>query len=222
MRTSDQIKAGLHHGAYELHQIQQLTATISDRIQTVLDDIQVCNDGASLIDPTIDTLNRQIHTLNEEMDRVYALRNDEVDSYVRQENAQLKRDLAALQEALRLEKEKHQAHLTDSIKSTKELTQRVKSLERFNELLKSKLNGMREQYESAIIDVVDLKDTVKSLQSTPGKCHRAYNSSLHNANDLQLSVSLPTLRLPLISMAALHRDRSLLARLWSRQIAALL
>lgn len=162
MRISDELKAHLYHGAQELRQSQQMLATVSDRLQTTFDEIQVCNGRADLIDPAIDTLNRQIHTLNEEMDRVYALRNDESDSYLKQENAQLKRDLAAVQQALRLEVEQHQAHLTDSVKSNEELAQRVQSLEQFNSLLISKINEMREKYESAIIEVTDLK-------STPGK-----------------------------------------------------
>ena len=159
MQISDEIKARLHHGAHELRQSLQLLATLSDRTRAAFDEIQVCNDRADLIDPAIDTLNQQIHTLNTEVDRVYALRNDESDSHLKQENVQLKRDLEAVQQALRLEVEQHQAHLTDSVKSRDELIQRVQSLEQFNSLLISKINEMREKYESAIIEVTELKST---------------------------------------------------------------
>lgn len=186
MRTSDEIRARLHHGTQELHEALRLVAASSDRIQTALDEIQTCYSRADLIDPAINALNHQIQTLSEEMDRVYSLRNNENDLYLRQENNQLKRDIAAVQQALRREMAEHQAHLTESVKSNEELNQRIQSLERFNDLLKAKINEMKEQYESAIVDVVDLrdsnaglrdtnaglKDTVKSLQNTPGKHHK--------------------------------------------------
>ena len=174
MPISSQIIARLRHQAYELHQCQQLIAKVSDRVQTVLDDIQVCSDHASLIDPAVNTLNHQIQTLTEEMDRVYALRNDENDSYLREENSRQKRDLAFLHETIRLAKEQHEAHVNDLSKSNKELTRRVENLEKFNDLLKSRTNEMRQQYECAIIDNVELKETVKTLQSTPGKSHKSY------------------------------------------------
>lgn len=158
MRTSDEIKARLHHGSQELRQALQLLTTSSDHIQTAFDEIQVCQARADLIDPAIDALSGQIHTLTEDMDRVYSLRNDESDLYLRQENKHLKRDLAALQQALRHEMEQHRALLTDSAKSNEELMQRVRNLERFTELLKSKLNEMKEQYETAIIDNADLRE----------------------------------------------------------------
>lgn len=129
----------------------------------------MCSDGVKLIDPTIDALHRQIRNLQEEMDRVYALRDSETDSHLRQENAQLKRDLAAVQHALRREMDAHHAHRTDSFKSNEELKQRVRSLEQFNDLLKSKLNEMKQQYETSIIDNVDLRDTIKTMQNKPGK-----------------------------------------------------
>lgn len=66
---------------------------------------------ADLIDPTIDARNRQIHTLTEEMDRVYALRNDDSDPCLKQEIAQVKKQVTTLQQALRVEKGQHQAHL---------------------------------------------------------------------------------------------------------------
>ena len=171
---SGQIIVRLQHQAYELHQCQQLIATVSDRVQTVIDEIQVCSDHASLIDPAVNTLNHQIQTLTEEMDRVYALRNDEHDSYLREENSRQKRDLAFLHETIRRAKEQHKAHVNDLSKSNKELTRRVEQLEKFNDLLKSRTNEMRKDYESAIIDNVDLKNTVKDLQSTPGKYHKSY------------------------------------------------
>ncbi|KAM0799491.1 hypothetical protein BDR22DRAFT_890382 [Usnea florida] len=164
---SGQIIARLRHQAYELHQCQQLIATVSDRVQTVLDDIQVCTDHASLIDPAVDTLNQRIQTLTEDMDRVYALRNDEHDSYLREENSRQKRDIAFLHESIRQAKEQHEAHVNDLSESNKELTQRVEELAKFNDLLRSRTNEMRQEYESAIIDNVDLKNTVKTLQSTP-------------------------------------------------------
>ena len=170
---SGQIIARLRHQAYELHQCQHLIAKVSDRVQTVLDDIQVCSDHASLIDPAVNTLNHQIQSLTEEMDRVYALRNDEHDSYLREENSRQKRDLAFLHEAFRHAKEQHEAHVKDLSKSNKELTRRVENLEKFNDLLKSRTNEMRQDYESAIIDNVDLKNTVKTLQSTPGEYHKS-------------------------------------------------
>lgn len=179
MRTSNEIRARLHHGTQELGEALQLVAASSNRIQIALDEIQTCYSRADLIDPAIDALNHQVQTLNEEMDRVYSLRNNENDLYLRQENKKLKRDLAAVQQALRREMAEHQAHLTDSLKSNEELYQRVQSFEKFNNLLKSKINEMKHNYESAIIDNADLrdtnaglKDTVKSLQNTPGKHHK--------------------------------------------------
>lgn len=166
MRTSDEIKARLHHGSQELRQALQLLTTSSDHIQTAFDEIQVCQARADLIDPAIDALSGQIHTLTEDMDRVYSLRNDESDLYLRQENKHLKRDLAALQQALRHEMEQHRALLTDSAKSNEELMQRVRNLERFTELLKSKLNEMKEQYETAIIDNADLREAFNVTTST--------------------------------------------------------
>ena len=174
MPLSDQIIARLRHQAHELHQCQHLIATVSDRVQTVLDEIQVCSDHASLIDPAVNTLVHRIQTLTEEMDRVYALRNDEHDSNLREENSRQKRDLAFLHETIRHAKEQHEAHVNDLSKSNKELSRRVERLEKFNGLLKSRTNEMRQQYEVAIIDNVDLKDTVKTLQSTPGKYHKSY------------------------------------------------
>ncbi len=168
MQMSDELKARLHHGAHELRQSLQLLASVSDRTQTAIDEIQVCNDRADLIDPAIDTLRQKIHTLNEEVERVYALSNDKSDAYLKQENVQLKRNLEAVQQALRLEVEQRQAHLTDSAKSHEELVQHVQSLEEFNSLLISKINEMREKYESAIIEVTELK-------STPGKYHKGHS-----------------------------------------------
>lgn len=172
MRTSDEIKARLHHGAQELRQALQLLATSSDQIQTAFDEIQVCHNRADLIDPAIDALSLQIHTLTEDMDRVYSLRNDESDLYLRQENKHLKRDLAALQQALRREMEQHQAHLNDAARSNEELMQRIRNLERFGDLLKSKINEMKEQYETAIIDNAELRDTINGSQGNPGEYHK--------------------------------------------------
>ena len=183
MPISGQIIARLRHQAYELQQCQQLIATVSDRVQTVLDEIQACSDHASLIDPTVDALNHRIQTLTEEMDRVYALRNDEHDSYLREENSRQKRDLAFLHETIRQAKEQHEAHVNDLSKSNKELTRRVEKLEKFNDLLRSRTNEMRQQYESAIIDNVDLQNTVKTLQSTPGKYHKSYQICGHAADN---------------------------------------
>lgn len=182
MQTSDEIKARLHHGSHELTEVQQLVATIqhlvataSDRIKTAYDDMQVCSDRTDLIDPAFIALTHQIHALTKEMDRVYSLRNDESDLYVRQESNKLKREIAALQQALTREREEHQARLAASLKSNEELVQRNGSLERFCQMLKSKLNELREMYESAIIDVAELKAANKTLQNTPGKYHRGQN-----------------------------------------------
>lgn len=212
MQISDEIKARLNHGARELSQALQLLATVTDRIHTAFDETQACSDCAGLIDPAIDTLNHHIHTLTEEMDRVYSLRNDESDLYLRQENAKLKRDIAALQQALRREMEEHQAYLVASTKSNDELVQRAEGLERFNQLLKSRLNEMKEKYESAIIEVADLKEMKKTLQNASGKYHRGLTPSLDSTDDLQRSTSLPILPLPAISIAAPRWDQSLLAR----------
>ena len=176
MQTSEELRAHLQHGAHEIRQIKQILNTALDRAQTTSDEIQICSDRVKLIDPTIDALNREVHRLTTEMDRVYALRDDDgtdngADSYLRQLNAQLRIDLAALQKALQCEKEQHQADLTKSAEYNKDLKQRVLSLERFNDLLKAKLNEMKEKYETAIIDNVDLRDTIKSVQNTPGKHH---------------------------------------------------
>ena len=183
MQTSEELRAHLQHGAHEIHQIKQILNTALDRAQTTSDEIQICSDRVKLIDPTIDALNREVHRLTTEMDRVYALRDDDgtdngADSYLRRLNAQLRIDLAALQKSLQREKEQHQADLTTAVESNKGLKQRVQSLEQFNELLKFKINEMKEKYESAIIDNVDLRDTnanqavtIKTLQNTPGKHH---------------------------------------------------
>lgn len=182
MQTSDELKARLHHGSHELAQVQQLVATIqhlvataSDHIKTTYDEIQVCSDRADLIDPAISALTDQIHALAEEMDRVYSLRNNESDLYLRQEINKLKREIAALQQALTREREEHQARLAASVKSNEELVQRNGNLERFCQMLKSKLSELKEMYESAIIDVAELKATNKTLQNTLGKFHRAEN-----------------------------------------------
>ena len=190
MRTSDEIKARLRHGTHELLQAQQplatvsnrilellqaqqLLATVSDRIQTATDEIKVCNDRADLIDPTIDALHRQLHNLTEEMDRVYALRNDDSDEALKLEISQLKKQVTNLQQALRVQERQYQAQLDESAKSNELLVQRVQSLERFNNLLKVNINDMKERYETAIIDVADQKntiagqaDTIRTLQNT--------------------------------------------------------
>ena len=195
MRISDEIKARLHHGAHELHQALQLLATSSDHIQTAFDEIQVCQNRADVIDPAIDALRLQIHTLTEDMDRLYSLRNNESDLYLKQENKQLKKDLAALQQALHREKEQHQAHLTDSARSNEELMQRIRNLERFGDLLKSKINEMKEQYENAIIDNADLRDTISGSQGNPGEYHTGLQLLFHITDGFQLSTCLSKLRL---------------------------
>ena len=160
MRTSNEIKACLQHDAYELCQVQELSATSSGHVQTATDGIHMSNSHANLIKPTIDAQIRQIHGLSEEIVRVYALRSNESDAHLKNENAQLKQDVVALREALRLETEQHQAHLTDFARS-----------ERFNTQLKVWLKEMKDKYEDAIIENLDLKDPNKALQSTLRK-HR--------------------------------------------------
>lgn len=172
MQTSDEIKARLHHSSHELRQTQQLLATVADRVQTAYDEIQVCSSRADLIDPTIDKLNCQINAMREDMDRLFALRNNDADQYLRQENAQLKKDVAALQQTLRLERGQHQAHLSDAVKSNEELNHRIQDLEQFNSLLKSKINEMKEKYEDAIIDIADMKGKKDTLQNNPRKHHK--------------------------------------------------
>ena len=206
MRTSDEIKTRLNHVAHELRYTLQSIATASDRVQTALDEVQVCNDRALFIDPTIDALNHQISTLTEEMDRVCSLRNDESDLYLRQENAKLKRDIGALQQALRREKEEHQADRAEAARSHDTLVQHIENLERFNGTLKKRVAEMKELYETAIIDNVDLKDAILSLQSTPGKIHRSFNLSLHNTDGRQQSPR------PVIPLAARQGQAFLMAR----------
>ena len=176
MRISDELKARLYHGSHEISQVQQLLATALDHVQTVVDDIQLCNDRADLVDPAFDTLNRQIYALTEEMNRVYALRGNEGDLHLRHENSKLRRELAALQQA---------------VESNNELAQRMGSVERFNQMLKSKLNEMKEMYENAIIEVADLKDRNKTLFNMAGKHYKALMLSLDDTDDLQLSTLLP-------------------------------
>lgn len=183
MPISDELKARLHHGSHEIGQVQQHLAAVLDRVQMVVDDIQLCNDRPDLVDPAVDTLNRQIHGLTEEMNRVYALGND---LHLRHENSQLKRDLAALQEA---------------IKSNEEQTQRMGILERFNQMLKSKLNEMKEMYENAIIEVADLKAKNKTLYNMAGKYHIGLKLSLDGSDYLQLSMLLPKPRLQIAPIA---------------------
>ena len=202
MRISDEIKARLNYGVRELSQTLQLLATVTEHIQTAFDETQVCSDRAGLIDPAIDALNHQVQTLTEEMDRVYSLRNDESDLYLRQENTKLKRDFAALQQALRHELEKHRTYIVASTKSNEELVQRIGNLERFNQLLKSRLNEMKDKYESAIIEIADLKDMNNTLQNASGKYRRGQTPSLDSTDDLQHSMSLPILPLLAISIAA--------------------
>ena len=186
MPISDELKARLHHGSHEIGQVQQLLAAALDHVQTVVDDIQLCNDRADLVDPAFDTLNRQIHALTEEIKRVSALRSNEGDLHLRLENSKLKRDLAALQEA---------------IKSDEELAQHIGSLERFNQMLKSKLNEMKEMYESAIIEVADLKEKNKTLYNMAGKRYRGLKLSLDETDELQLLMLLPKPRLPVTPIA---------------------
>ena len=188
MRISDELKARLHHGSHEISQVQQLLAAALDHVQTLVDDIQLCNDRADLVDPAFDTLNRQIHALTEEMNRVYALRSNGSDLHLRLENSQLKRDLAALQQA---------------VKSNEELAQHMGSLERFNQMLKSKLNEMKEMYENAIIEVADLKEKNKNLYNMAGKHHRGLKLSLDGTDDLQLSMLLPKPRLQVTPIAVI-------------------
>ena len=179
MQTSEEIKHRLNHGAHELHQVLQLLATLPGRIQTASNEIQVCNDRAELIGPTINALNHEIKTLKEEMTRVYSSsRNSESNMHLKQENAQLKRELAALQQTLRDEVGQHQARLAESVRSDAAHVQRIQSLERFDTLLKTKINEMKEQHDSAIIDntnlrdtIAGLKNTVQTLQSTSGDHH---------------------------------------------------
>ena len=169
MQSSDEIKARLNHIAHELRHTLQSIATASDRVQTALDEVQVCTDRALFINPTLDALNHQIHALTEEMDRVYSLRNDESDVCLRQENSKLKQDNRALQQALHREEEQHQAHLTEAVRSNDALIQHIRTLERLNDMLRKKLAETKERCESALIDNVDLKDTILSLQGTLGK-----------------------------------------------------
>ena len=211
MRTSDEIKARLHHGSHELAQAQQLLATGLDHIQTAYDEIQVCNDRADLIDSANSALNHRIHALTEEMDRVFALRNDESDIYLRQENSKLKRESSVLQQAVTRQREEQQARLAGSVKAYEELLQRNGNLERFNQLLISRINEMKENYENAIIENTELKDTKKALQNTPGKYHRGRKLSLYSADYLKLSMSWPTPPLQTLSRTALRQDRSPLA-----------
>ena len=220
MQTSKEMKNHLNHGALELCEIEQLLATALDRVQTAADEIRMCHDRADLVDSTVDALNREILTVNEEMDRVNSLRNNESDLYLRQENAHLKRDIAAMQQALRREMEEHKAQLTESVKSNEDLTRRIRKLEHFNELLKVRINEMKEKYESAIIDNLDLRDTVKSLQNTPGKHPPSSSPSLLPFNAFQLSTLLRTLHLQAMQTVAPLQDRPHLAKQWSRQIAA--
>ena len=169
MRTSDEIKARLHHGDHELRQALQLLATTSDHIQAASDGIQVCIDRADLIEPAINELKHQIQSLVEEISEVYSLRNNESDLHLRQQNAPLKKDLAALQQALSDEMEERQAHLPGLVKSNEELVQRIEGLERSTQLLKFRINEMTEKYESAIIEVAELKGTHRTLQGITGK-----------------------------------------------------
>ena len=183
MPISDELKARLHHSSHEIGQVHQHLAAVLDRVQMVVDDIHLCNDRTDLIDPAIDTLNRHIHALTEEMNRVYALGND---LHLRLENSQLKRDLAALQEA---------------IKSIEEQAQRMGSLERFNQMLKSKLNEMKDMYENAIIEVADLKEKNTTLYNMAGKHHRRLKLSLDDTDYLQLSMLLPKPKLQITPIA---------------------
>ena len=169
MHTSDEIKARLHHGAYELRQALQLLATASDHIQTASDGIQVCIDRADLIEPAINELKHQIQSLVKETSEVYSLRNDESDLYLRQENAQLKKDLATLQKALCDEMEERQARLPGLVKSNEELVQHIEGLEPFTRLLKLRINEMKEKYESAVTEIAELKSTNRTLQGIIGK-----------------------------------------------------
>ena len=222
MQSSEEIKAHLNHVAHELRHTLQSIATASDRVQTALDEVKVCNDRARFIDPTLDALNHQIHTWTEEMDRVYSLRNDEIDIYLRQENSKLKRDNIALQQALHREEEQHQAHLTEAVRSNDALIQHIRTLERLNDILRKKVAEMKDKCESALIENVELKDTIQSLQSTPGKIQRSFNLSLHCTDDLQQSTVLPILPLTVTPSSSLQRKPIRSARQYSTQIVNLL
>ena len=202
MRTSDELKARLPHSTHEIAQLQQMIATASDQAQTTYNEVQLCKDRVGLLDAAFNALNHQNHALVKEMDRVYALRNDESDLYLRHENSKLKRDLAALQQALQQGRDEQQAQLANAVQSNEELAQRMESVERFNKLLISKLNEMKEMYESAIIEVTDLKAKNKTLHNISGKCHIGHKLSLGSTDDLQLSMSLQIPPLPVTQMVA--------------------
>ena len=174
MPIFDQLKSHLSHGGHELRQALQLLPTVVGCIQTAADDFQVCNDLVELIiGPAFEALNRQNHGLNEEMDRVFALRHDESTSYLKEENAKLKRDLAAALEGLRRETE---AELISSNKPNTKSDQHIQYLEGLVQHLKIKLNEMREKYESAIIENLDLKNH-------PGNYDKCHSPSLNSTND---------------------------------------
>ena len=188
MRISDELKARLHQSSHEIGHVQKLLGSVIDHVQGIADDIHLCNDRVDLINPAFDTLNRQIHALTEEMNRVYALRSNESELHLQSENSKLRRDLEALQQA---------------VNSNEELTQRLESLERFNQMLKSKLNEIKEMYENAIIEVAELKEKNKTFYAMAGKYHRGLKLSLDGTNNPQLSMLLPNPQLQVTPIAVI-------------------
>ena len=111
MSSLDDIKAHLHREAHELRQgqtetrqalqllntiyILMLLNTAGDRYRTAYEDNRACNDLVNLISPAFDELMRDNHASHEDMDRVYALRVGKSSMYLKEQNARLKRNLAA-------------------------------------------------------------------------------------------------------------------------------
>ena len=62
------------------------------------------------------------------MNGVYFLRSDDRNAYLRQKYLKLRRDIAAVQQALRGKVEEHQAHLNGLAKSNEELIQCIRNL----------------------------------------------------------------------------------------------
>lgn len=104
--------------------------------------------------------------------------------------ARLKLNLAATLGGHRGETGTRRTESATSNQPNQNANQRIQELESYIQLLKFKLNEMRDKYDSAIIDVVDLKDTVKSLQEASGE-HRAEVPPFSQpAKDLQPPSSL--------------------------------
>ena len=103
------------------------------------------------------------------MERVDSLRNHSGELHLRQEDAQVMRDLEATHRGLSREPQGHHAQVADLLKSYEESVQRNLALERFNGSLMSKVNELMLNFRRATIEIANQRKIIESLQYNPGK-----------------------------------------------------